>query len=108
MEEPKVTTGELDSYILAVAQRKAIRRNPSTRVNWAILFQLEDRDLPLLLEIIRVLSDAVKDIAEGCEDEDCDGFTYANRALIRVEELAATGCKKKWGTEEDECRPRTG
>lgn len=90
----------LDKYMLAVAQRKARDRKQGF-VNVAVLIQLEDKDVPLLLEIIRVQHEALVSIeAEPLGDEGGLHST-ARIALRKVEELAATGSSERWGAYQE-------
>lgn len=86
---------ELLRYTTAVATRHAI--NPKTnRMNYAIAMQLEQKDLPLLLEIIRVQDAALEKIWETA-DNDSEECAMAELALNKVEDLAKTGSVAKWG-----------
>lgn len=86
----------LETYTIAVAQRKAISRKMSGQsVNYAIVAQIEEKDIPVLLEIIRVQNEALEDLKE-----EGDGNGTARRAVIKVEELAASGSSARWGTHE--------
>ena len=89
---------EIDKYTTAVACRKAYDSKRG-RVNIAILMELEDNDIPRLLEIIRVQDFSLRKIKEHAED-DSEEFGYAERALLKVEELAAAGSSARWGGPE--------
>jgi hypothetical protein len=93
----------LDKYTLAVSQRKS--RSGSV-TNLAILAQLEDKDVPLLIEIISVMQFGLRKIHEE-DSEGRDGETddmVAGKILARVEELAASGCSARFGGHE--CDPK--
>jgi hypothetical protein len=87
---------ELEKYTIAVSTRKAISRNPTIKINFAVVSQLEENDIPLLLEILRVQDKALEYVANynGLDD---DAIGEALRARIKVEELAASGSSARWG-----------
>lgn len=103
-------TPELQKYTDAVAKRKAITRKISGQsVNYAIVSQLEENDIPLLLEVIRLQDKALEGIIglEGLDSdgnprvpEDDEAYRCALRCRIKVSELAASGSSAKWGEYE--------
>lgn len=90
---------ELTQYVNAVAMRKSVLREGSTtRVNVAILMELEQNDIGRLLEIIRIQDEALSMIAESASSEDGSAFVgCAQLAKTKVEELASLGSKARWG-----------
>ncbi len=95
---------ELEKYTMAVAKRKAISRNGITaRMNFAIVSQLEESDIPLLLEIIRVQADVIREVGIISEDEPLESTDAESMArlcaaaYLKVEELASGGSKARFG-----------
>lgn len=91
---------ELEKYSNAVATRKSIDRTSGVKVNVAVLLELEDQDVPRMLEIIRLQAEALQTVInhgeeEGRETE--DDFVAVLEAQIKVEELAAQGSKARFG-----------
>lgn len=91
---------ELEKYTTAVAIRKSIDRTSGVKVNVAVLLELEDQDVPRMLEIIRLQAEALDTVIthgeeEGRETE--DDFVEVLKAQIKVEELAAQGSKARFG-----------
>jgi hypothetical protein len=78
-------------------------------VNYAIVAQLEEDDIPRLLEIIRIQAKAIAEIAplvyeEGEEPgpvhDDEESYRAALVARIEVEKLASAGSSAKWGAHD--------
>lgn len=91
---------KLHAYLEAVARRKGIVRTgagPTTTVqtNYAILAQLQDGDIPLLTEIIRLMEFTLMKVLEQSDAE--EACVYAERGLLKAEELAASGSSATWG-----------
>ena len=91
----------LSKYLVAVAKRKAYK-TPGERLNWAILQQLHDDDIPRLTEISNRLSDCVASIKAFAEGH--EGVPYmeeieeiALSGMIKVAELAEHGSSARWG-----------
>lgn len=100
---------ELANYIDAVNKRRAYDKKRGG-VNVAVLMQLEDIDIPMLLEIIRLQDYALRKIIDRASEkedqslvgEDADYMAqYAASAHLRVEELASHGSKARWGDYEE-------
>lgn len=77
---------ELTKYTTALARRKS--RTKQGQINVAILMQLEDHDVPRLMEMVRVMAEALEKDPEG------------DAALFQVEALAKAGSSAKWGEYE--------
>lgn len=88
---------ELDKYCLAVSQRKP--RDKHGSVNVAILLQLQDNDVPALLEIIRIQQVALTQAVSECDqNEDLDDLLGTIQlAETKIEALSAAGSKAIWG-----------
>lgn len=84
----------LENYCFAVSQRRALDKHGVC--NHAILRQVEDEDIPLLLEIIRVQAFTMEKAFEAGDDEE-DSFAILQRGLFKIEQLAQSGNCKKWG-----------
>lgn len=93
----------LDTYVLAVSQRKACKEG---RTNYVIAAQIQEHDVPLLLEIIRVLDYGLRKVLETAED-DSEEYGYARLAVCRSEELAATGSLARFGGLETVTSPKS-
>jgi len=97
----------LDTYTTAVAQRKAItRRGKTPCINFSVISQLEDKDIPLLLEIIREQSTTIDECFERADTEDGvqltgeDAIAMSHRITackVRVNQLALSGDATRWG-----------
>lgn len=87
----------LEKYLNSVSLRKS--RDKRGKVNHAILMELEQEDVPRLIEIIRILNKVVEDLgAMDQEDEDMNELVgQALDASIRVVELANSGSTALWG-----------
>lgn len=91
---------ELEKYLLAVAMRKAIDHKAVKVVNYAIVAQLENNDIPRLLEIIRIQSQAIERCAvTGKEHDDAETQGHCAVATAEVLQLALAGSTQKWGRE---------
>lgn len=98
----------LDKFTTAIAKRKAWDEKLS-RTNVAILMQLQDNDIPRLLEIIRLASGALDKITAlgSCEEhhltaeQALDMWQIARVATQVIEQMAQEGSLSDWG----ECRP---
>lgn len=60
-------------------------------MNVAIVAQLEDNDIPRLLEMVRIADQALR------ETDITDYSGHARQTYKRIEELAAAGSSAKWG-----------
>lgn len=104
----------IDLYVDAVAKRKSISKpkHTSVQVNYAVVSQLEERDVPLLLEIIRTQTRALEGVIELQERWECGepsksaesvqesmAMMCAN-AYVKSSELAESGSCAKWGDAE--------
>lgn len=103
----------IEKYLAVVSKRKSIDRKQRTvQVNYAILSQLEEKDIPLLIEIIKVQSRALEAVIEL--GEDVDGGQVLTQPLeeivvglcanayVKSSELAELGNTKRWGGATDE------
>jgi hypothetical protein len=101
---------EIDKYIKAVSERKSINRKHATvQVNYAVVTQLEDKDIPLLLEMLKVSVRALESVISIQEDIDngekqClthepeeEMAIICATAYVKTTELAQMGSKAKWG-----------
>lgn len=88
---------ELGQYTEAVARRKMIVRDKgvSPKLNFVVCSQLEEDDIPRLLEIIRIQSSFITDVLEMEEHGEPPSVAVI---YARVEAIAAEGSKKQWGT----------
>lgn len=96
-------TCPLDKYLLAVAKRKAIDTKTNS-TNYAIVKQLEDDDLPRLIEIIvefKRANEQVMRLGETTSEEEeptaVEMMAISTRAHIRAESLADGGSHARWG-----------
>jgi hypothetical protein len=95
----------LETYLIAVAKRKSISRKMSgTSVNHAVVLQLEEHDIPLLLEIIRIQNAALEQVLHEMAGEPAEDIVCGplRRSRIKVEDLAASGNCSKWGEASDD------
>lgn len=102
----------IDLFVEAVAKRKSITKpkHRSVQVNYAVVSQLEERDVPLLLEIIRTQTRALEGVIElqecwengvepmksGDSVQESMAMICAN-AYVKSSELAEGGSCAKWG-----------
>lgn len=96
---------ELEQYLAAVGMRKSITKTSgATRINHAVLYQLEGCDVPRLIELARIGGETLQRIVSYCDahagglSEDAEEVqTYARMSFAKMEELSSTGSKAKWG-----------
>lgn len=89
----------LESYLQAVAMRKAYDKKTG-KTNIAILKQLEDDDIPRLLEILRVLDvgyERAHFYLDASDLEETPGAVELLNAMVKVEALCEQGSKARWG-----------
>lgn len=108
MKEEK---SEIETYLEAVSNRKSIsRKTTSPRVNFAIIVQLEEKDVPLLIDLVRAQTRALEAIVEmfGADSDDEqlteveeEMFNLCHDALTKSIMLARAGSKARWGGAED-------
>jgi len=108
---------DLSQYVDAVAKRRAITKGGG--VNVAILMQLEECDIPLLLEITRLYDQCLSKVIDHVDEKSEEGLTGEDAVTmakwvavthLRIEELASHGSKAKWGehVEEEIIEPGDG
>ena len=111
----EVHLSELHRYVDAVSRRHAL--NPQGGVNVAVLMELENNDIPRLLEIIRLQDAAIREIIDRGSVDDDQPLTgneaehmmvEASTAHLKVEELAAHGSKARWGDYVEEQKQIAG
>lgn len=97
---------QIELYTNAVASRKAIRTDKKT-INFAIASQLEENDIPRLIEIIRIQAKGIAKVLDFVIEEEFNSDiaeemgVACSIAHLKAEEIAAEGSKKKWGSEQD-------
>lgn len=99
----------LEAYLQAVAMRKAYDKKTG-KTNIAILKQLEDDDIPRLLEILRVFNvgyDRANFYLDASDLEETPGAVELLNAMTKVEALCDQGSKARWGAypEPEETAP---
>ena len=94
-----LATTKLHAYIAAVSSRKAVDKKSRTlRINAAIVLQLEDNDIPLLLDIITTQAQALGTVEQYLKEGSCpQALDTVVAAIEKTEQLAEGGSKKKWG-----------
>lgn len=110
-ENSKNDKTPIELYVDAVAKRKAISKpkHSSVQVNYAVVSQLEERDVPLLLEIIKTQTRALEGVIELQERWESGEPTKSQEsvqesmamicadAYVKSSELAEGGSCAKWG-----------
>lgn len=97
----------LDKFVKAVAMRKPLVEGKKY-VDAAIVMQMQEMDIPRLLEIIRVMADALWNVEHVCQIENEETYEptiydikkvwqLAKDSLYRVEELSEDADLKDWG-----------
>lgn len=92
---------QLELYTTAVASRRATNKEKNT-VNYAVVSQLENDDIPRCLEIIRVQQKAIDYFLGHDEETELDVADALKSLRVlneRVEALAAEGSRNDWGPE---------
>lgn len=104
-EEPVKTI--LETYLDAVRRRKSINKKHTTvQVNYAVVSQLEEKDIPLLLEIVSIQNRAIEAVLELANEDSSQALTQPLEEIMasvcanayqRILQLAEMGSTKNWG-----------